>query len=285
MADTLVTDDKKVEDKSLSSAIDKALEVHKPEVKDDTESDDKTEKVEDKTDDKKEDDKFLGLSEQEQEQARQLFAALKDPDKAPAVLDYIASQNGYTKKLAEAETPKEIKEVKRDLTSLLTEALDSNGAGLGALAKLIAPVIDKFVDEKLKENTDDIRKTLAKDEESKLTTAAAAKEKALAQDFFKKDEMPKEVLTDMNKMMDRISPSKDMSVEDYIETIFYAVAGKRGLTKGTVATQEKINKNRNDAPSRLASGTSHAPIEGVNGSKNMSLQQSIEAAMEAAAKQ
>lgn len=282
MADTLVTDDKKIEDKSLSGAIDKAIETHKPDkTKVEDKSDDKTEDGEEK----KEDDKSFGLSEQEQEQARQLFAALKDPDKAPAVIEYIASQNGYARKIAEAETKKEITEVKKDLTSLLTEALDSDGAGLGALAKLIAPVIDKFVDEKLKENTDDIRKTLAKEEEGKLTTAAAVKQKALAQDFFKKDEIPDEVLNDMNKMMDRVSPSKDMSVEEYIETIFYAVAGKRGLTKGTVINQQKIEKNRNDAPSRLASGSSHSPVQGENGTKKMSLQQSIEAAMEAAAKQ
>lgn len=276
MVDTAVVDDKvveKVEKLTLTSAIDAAVvtEDKKIEGADTTVDPDKKD---DKVDDKK-DDKSFGLSEDEQTQARQLFAALKDPDKAPIILEAIAKQGGYAK----IETKKEAVEAKKDLKARLTEHL---GEDLSVLAERLAPAIDSYIEEKLKESQTDIRATLAKREEEKLAEVALTSQKRLAQDFFKKDEIPEDILSDMNKMMDRITPTKDMSVGDYIESIFYSVVGKRGLTKGGIATEDRIKKNRTDAPVRLASAgvaTRPGDTNGRDNSTKMSLTAAIDKAV------
>ncbi len=259
---------------SLTETIDKAVEKHTP----DTEEGTKVKAKEEKKEEKKED---YGLTALEEEQARQLFAALKDDSKAPVVLEHFAKMAGYTKKELETATKKEAEEIKDDIQSVLRESL---GPELEALADRLAPALDKLIDKKLKDNTKDIRDSLAANEAKKLEDVALFTKKQLAQDYFKNDDIPEDIMSDMSKMMDKIDPRAGTSVGEYIETIFHAVISKRGITKATAGTKEKIEKNRNDAPSRLASEGRGSPTEGVAPAKKMSLDAAIQAAAETVGK-
>ncbi len=177
----------------------------------------------------------------------------------------------------ETATKKEAEEIKDDIQSVLRESL---GPELEALADRLAPALDKLIDKKLKDNTKDIRDSLAANEAKKLEDVALFTQKQLAQDYFKKDEIPEDIVSDMNKMMDKIDPKAGTSVGEYIETIFHAVISKRGITKTSAATEDKIKKNRNDAPSRLASEGRGSPTEGESPAKKMSLEAAISAAVE-----
>lgn len=215
-----------------------------------------------------------GLSEAEKTQAEQLFKALKNPETQGSVIEFLAKQAGYQK----IETKQEAKEVKDEVLETLKESL---GEQFDFLADKLAPAINKIVDKKLTENTKDIREKLNEGEEDKLRSAADIKQRELAKEYFDSDAIPDDILEDMEKMMDKISPTKDMTVQQYVETVFYAVAGKRKLTPTTKTSKERTEKNKNDAASHLASsGAKQADAIPV-GSKKMNLNEAVKAAMEA----
>lgn len=222
-----------------------------------------------------------GLSELEEEQARQLFAALKNPEQAPTVLDFLAKQGGYTK----VETKADVKEAKKDIVGQLKEAL---GPDMDYLAEKLGPVIDKYLGEKLEENTKDIRQKVEATEEAKHREEATAAMGKLAKDNFNADEIPDNVAQEMNRLMDNFPPPNVkgkgvMPTGEYLEYIYHMAAGKLGIQPTNKQQEDRRSRNRNDAPSRLASGAS---AKGVSPSgdagKFTTLDAAVRAAVEAA---
>jgi hypothetical protein len=212
------------------------------------------------------------MSAEDQIQAKQLFQALKDPEKAAIVIKFLAEQNGYNK----IETKQEVKEAKDEVVESLKKSL---GPDFDFLADKLAPAIKEILDAKLKESNQDIRATFEQAEETRLKGQADTAMSKIAQEFFQADAIPDDILSDMNKMMDRINPTKDMSVPEYIEEVFYSVVGRKGLTKNTKTKEDTIKKNRDDVPSRLTSRGTKEP-ETPESSKKMSLNEAIDAAAE-----
>jgi hypothetical protein len=272
MADPIVENaEVKVPDKqSLSASVEAAAATHdtkEPEVKE------PEKKESDKKAETKEEPKKDELSALEQEQATQLFRALKNPETAPRVIEIMAKEAGFEK----ITTKKEAAEVKDDVLDALKESL---GTDFDFLADKLAPAIKKIVDSKLAENTRDIRDRLSQEDENKLANAADKKQTTIAREYFDAEVLPDNILDEMSKMMDKVNPSKDMSVEEYVENIFYAVAGKLHLTPTTKSSTEKANKNRSDAPSRLASSGTKQPVGVAVGSKKMGLDEAVRSAVE-----
>jgi len=266
----------KVENKdekvTISGTVDAAMATEEAKIQEDNKTDEK------KVDDEKKitDEQAkpgLELSAVEEEQAKQLFYALKDPKERETIIDFLATKAGYKK----IDTPAKAEETKETIVDTLKKAL---GPELDYLADKLGPAIDRLVDEKLKTNTADIRANLERNEEEKLQSEAARTMQHIAKDVFKADEIPDNILHEMNVLMDKLPPSKDMSVTDYIENIYYSVAGRLGVKVVDKIQEDRRSRNRIDAPSRLASEGGKSGSEGHAPAKTMGITEAIKLAEE-----
>ena len=286
------------EDNSIGGAVDKAIETigDTPEFDDagnlvpaTTKAEDKkTEPTSTDTTDAADDKKKSDPTEVEKAQALELWNSLKDPERAPAIVEFIAKQAGYTKaELKAAEKSVEQTEiVKNDIQDILRESL---GADLTEVADRLAVAIGKILDKKLPEATADLRaKEIAR--ESAIHEQAAENEtKSISEEYFLGKGIPADVEEAMTKLMDEMPPSATISADKYVRKIFNSVAGERGLTKQSQTQQQTRDKNKSDAVSRLASSktaTGQIPDKGTLGAGGKkSLDQIVEDAMQQAAAQ
>jgi hypothetical protein len=242
--------------------------------------DKKPEKADEKKIESKQESAKPGLSEDQIKEATQLYSMLKDPAQGPAVLDWLARQAGYDK--VKVETKTEVQEVKH---GILEDLKESFGPELEFLADKLAPALEKVLNKKLEENTQDIRDSIQQAELEKLTAKSDATYKALSKDFFQTDEPPAEVTARINELIDEMPPSKGMTIDKYMTNLFHIAVGEKGLSKKTAADRantDRANRNRTDAASRLASERVTRGQEGVSVPKSkMSLTDSVTAAMEA----
>jgi hypothetical protein len=215
-------------------------------------------------------------------QGKELIQALKDPARAPIVIDFLAKQAGYTKGEVKAAVKDETKaeELHEDVISFLKESL---GPEFDFLADKIGKGLEKYFDKALVKSQEDIRAEFQRQEQEKLQNQSATALTRLTEGFFGTGaELPDNVTNEMSKYMDRVQPSPDTSVKDYIEDAFNASVMKLGLSKTDKAKQERTNRNRTDASSRLASD--RVPAEEVlhkDNSKPLNRRDAIEAAVAA----
>lgn len=216
--------------------------------------------VEKKAEEKKEEEPGvddLGLTPEEQKQARQLLAGLKDPGKAPVILQHLMKAAG----LEAPETKKEVKEVKKALTEQLKDAL---GPELAYMADKMGPVFQAFLDEKIAEvqEKNEVRfSEVAIEREAKVADTA---QQELAQEFFGTPELPAEFITAVSGLIDDYKPKAGQTTKSYLKDMLHLAAGRLGkpLSKQTQQTDKKIDKNRTDAASRLASDGNRQPPPG-----------------------
>lgn len=229
-------------------------------------------KVEDKKEDKSKEEEELTL------QGRQLMMALKDPEKAGIVIKFLAEQAGYSK----VETKVEAREVKDELLETLKESL---GSEFDFLSEKLAPAISKIVDAQLAKNTKDIREDIENRRLQETQNQADTALKTLSKDFFGKDEIPDDVATTISSLMDKYPPNAKMTVQDYVKDMFGMAVASKGLTKVT-STSDRVDRNRNDAASRLAASEGVREPSGtvVNSNKPMTLDAAVKAAIEEADK-
>lgn len=185
-------------------------------------------------------------------QGKELIQALKDPVRAPIVIEFLAKQAGYTKAEVKAATSEvKVEELHEDIISFLKESL---GPEFEFLADKIGKGLEKYLDKTIEKSQTDIRAEFQRQEQEKLQNQSASALTKLTEGFFGAGaELPDNVTNEMSKYMDRVQPSADTSVKDYLEDAFNASCMKLGLSKTDKAKQERTNKNRTDASSRLAS--------------------------------
>lgn len=202
----------------------------------------------------------LGLSDAEIMNARNLFAALKDPTKAPIVVELLAKANGYEK----PETKKEAIKIAQGMTEELKEVL---GPELEYLADKMGPIFEK----QLKAQVDQVRnETATRISEIELKEwhkVAIREQNALAREYFKEGVLPDKLAQSMVKVMETYKAEKGQSMREYIEDVMALAARRTGttLTKISVKpTDNRVDRNRNDAISRLASdGANRTPKPGI----------------------
>jgi Fe2+ transport system protein B len=219
------------------------------------------------------------------EQGRQLMLALKDPEKAPIVIKFLAEQAGYTKSEVIPQSKAEVKEMKNEILEDLREGL---GEEFSIIADRLAPAIEKILNKQLEKSQADIREKFQEQETEKTRNQASAVITNLTTDFFGADaELPDEVSKEMSKFMDRVSPSPGSSIKEYVEDSFHFAIGKLGLQKPLdKKVAEKVQRNRIDASSRLASVRVPAASNlQKDNSKPMTRQEAIRAAIEAVEKE
>lgn len=264
---------------TLTDAIEKAVE--KTPFPQDVSETQKVEKPEDKVEDKTEQKEEVTeqVVDPEVEQGLMLVRALKDPQQASIVIDYLAKQAGYTKGELKT-TPQE--EAKADLTAILKEEL---GDEFAFLATKIGKGLDKYLSNlKLDDNrTSTLEERLERSERREIESEISTTHTSLAQTYFGSDDMPDNVIQEMNRAMDKF-PANDpsQSPSEYYSDIFNFVAGKLGLQKKSGGRADRVARNREDAPARNLSATNRGITAEPNGSRarKMSLKDSVQLAME-----
>lgn len=220
------------------------------------------------------------------EQGKQLMLALKDPAKAPIVIKFLAEQAGYTKaeiKAAAVDGAK-TQELTDDILSIIKAEM---GEEFDVISERMAKALNKILPQQLEKAQADIRAKFAEQETEKLRGQSASVISSLTTDFFGTDEeLPDEVSKEMSKFMDRVSPSPNSNIKEYVGDAFHFAIGKLGLSKIDKKSAEKVQRNRSDASSRLASARVPASNSLTRESaKPMTRQEAIQAAIEAVGKE
>jgi hypothetical protein len=263
-------------DNTLTEAISKAVETHEDDKPGDAE-------VVDKEDTKEGDDKEDGKEGKDKDEAdeeivngRILYRALKDPAKAGAVIDFLATQAGYSK--ANVQTKTDVKEATKDLTGILERNL---GEEFKFLAPKLAPAIKESIEELMEEHNKDIRTRLDDRELKDIQEETARTHTDLANEWFGSDLMPDKVVKAMSSAMDEFPPTDPkMSAERYYRRIFTLVVGELGLQKEGGTRSDKASRNRKDDIARNLASQNRGVTPSTNGNvKKMSLNDAVSAAI------
>lgn len=225
--------------------------------------DDKTPKGDDDDDD--------GLSPEEIKNARNFFKGLKDPEKAPVLIDFIAKNAGYSK----IETKTELKEAKRDINAILREKL---GDEFEPLIEKLGPALDEILKEKLEESTKGLRESIDNDKKEKLQNEFLGIFKGISKDHYDNKDIPDDVAKEMNAIIEDFEPKAGMSMDKYLKSIHNLALINLG--KSTRPNTGRTEANRKDAPSRLASERGGQPAQGETVPKKMGLDAAVKAAVE-----
>lgn len=266
---------------TLTQAVEKAVEVHDKEIVQQDKSNVAVEEPPEK--EEKEPDKKEGTNKVEEdldtEYGKTLIKALRDPEQAAAVIDFLATKAGYTKQ--NIVTKQDVKEAKSDLMEILERNL---GEEFKFLAPKLAPAIKESLETLLAQNdkTSDLRARIEKQELRDIQIETATTHTNLSREWFGSDDMPKEVITAMSEAMDEFPPTDpNMSAERYYRRIFSLVVGELGLTKKGSNKSDKVERNKQDFAARNLSAQNKGTTPEVNGvPRKLSLKDAVELAVQ-----
>lgn len=211
------------------------------------------------------------LSDEQKIHAQQLFKALNNKQTAGPALQYLAQTLGIQLPAA----PESKKEAVAQAKSLIEE-LQEAAPGLEFMMDKIGPVIEKY----LKAQVDSVREEVeavrternnnkVQDETTRALTTVATKFK------YENNAFPKPVITEMTRLMSKITPTPDLKPIEYIEMLHDAARGKLGLT---ATSQKSTAKN---PATRLASERVSPTSRTSVAPKSISLNEAIANAVEA----
>lgn len=191
------------------------------------------------------------LKEEEVAFAKNLYKALNNPDPQVQLKTLKLLANAANMDLKEIETKKDIKEAEKDLVALLKEGLGE----FDFLAEKLGPVLEKALKSYVAKETEPLKLAQQAAKEEKLRDeVSSAVDKAFSE-YTNATEVKDEVI----KLMDNFKPSAKMAHKDYFRSLIILAASNKGVTlklansQVTQDTNAKIDKNRRDAATRLAS--------------------------------
>lgn len=266
-------------DNTLTEAITKAVEVHDKEVAQQDQSDVVVHEApsgEGKGEEKLKEDKEA--EDQDTEFGKQLIQALRDPQKAEAVIDFLATKAGYTKQTIVSKD--DVRDAKKDILGILETNL---GDEFKFLAPKLAPAIKESLETLLADHISDIKTRIEKQELHEIQIETATTHTSLAREWFGSDEMPKEVITAMSEAMDEFPPTDpNMTADRYYRRIFSLVAGELGLNrKGSRNQGDRISRNREDSVARNLSSQDRGVTPSTSGNpRKLSLKDAVELAVQ-----
>lgn len=179
------------------------------------------------------------LSPQEIKESKQLYKLLKDKQTQKSTLTLLAQRAG----LLQAETKAEVKEAKKDLKALVKEKL---GPEYEFLATKLGDVMEAVLAEERITSAAQLNTIQQKETERETSSALdrlARETKGESKKFEDR----------MIQLMDRIKPSDNLSVYEYLKDLYtLASSGKNAAsTKAQIA--DKIRRNAGNAAERLGS--------------------------------
>lgn len=272
---------------TLENAIQTAIETHKADLPSQDQSSIEVPEVEEtqQTQEEEQTQSEVVPPELDEEtlQGRDLVRALKDPTKAPFVIDWLARQNGYTKDTV--STKKDVVEAKKDLTSILEEEL---GSDLKFMAPKLGKALEKYLGSIQKEPSSEdsdtlknLRERVESTERREIQAELLQTHTSIAKEFFGTDDMPANVATAMSKAMEEFPPNNaNVEPKVYYRKIFNFVIGELGLQKSTSNQRDRSANNRANVPSNLTR-TQKGVTPNMDGNpRKMSLEQSVRLALE-----
>lgn len=235
---------------------------------------DKTEKSDDdkesdKSGDNGESDESEELTDEEVANAKQIFKALKDPNQAPTLVKILAEQAGYLKA---PETKKEAAEQTKDIIAKLREAA---GPELDFLIDKIGPVLKEELASQVNSVRSELRVDQVNRENEKMINETKVAMVTLAQKYYSKNDFPSDVYKEMSGLMNKVNPTPGMKPSDYIEMLYFAVAGKKGINVNNPAQGKRQEANRTNTMERLASDRSAKGQEIADVPRKMTLNEAI----------
>jgi hypothetical protein len=269
---------------SLESAITQAVESHKADLPAQDLSEVKLpsgdEEIVERTTTTEEPETEVEV-DQDAEYGRTLVQALRDPARAPYVIDMLARQAGYTKETINTKT--DVKEAKADLINILEAEL---GDELKFLAPRLGRALDKYLEKTRTEqvpNTElaDLRARVENREKQEVESEILTVHTSISQEYFGADDMPADVAKALSVAMDQFPPNDpNMKPTTYYRKIFSLVAGERGLSKKNATRETKITRSRDDATARQLSANNRGVTPSVNGNaRKMTLDDSVKRAI------
>lgn len=259
MPDTITESTEVKSEPTLSASIESAAETEQPKAEAKAEE---PEKEADET--KVESD---GLTDEERGHAASLFKMLKSPETALDTIRMLAKQAGII------ETKAEAKVAAKTITDLLKEEL---GEEYAFMADKLAPAIEKATRHLVDENTKELKDKFNADSEARIAAEVDAGLKQLTEDFDDADDY----LKDIYELMDENPPSAKAKAENYFKDLYHIAKGRKASSNKVDRLREKVERNRNDAASRLASGGKGTTVKGEAAPKELSITESIKKAME-----
>jgi len=258
-------------DTTLTTAVEKAIE-----------SQDKSDVIIDKEEDT-EKPQEVETSPQDDEDTingRLLVQSLKDPQKAAAIVRYLATQYGYTKE--DIQTKQDVKEVSKGIEGILEKHL---GDDFKFLAPKLGPAIKESLESMLQGNTEtaNLRERLERQEFKDIQNETSNAHVEIAHEWFGSDEMPDNVVKAMSSAMDDFPPTDpNMSPARYYKKIFSMVAGELGLQKKEQKRQDRVERNRQDSGARFLTSQNRGvvPDNAATGARKLSLKDAVSLAME-----
>jgi len=191
---------------------------------------------------------LFGLSAEEQKQAAELFAGLKDPNKQKQIISAMAQLAGLTPQSTKAEK-EEIKEEVLDSAGVLAKHL---GKDFDFLAPKLSAAFDELLEKKLKDSLDPVNTHIRTTEEQRIINETNTAFKMVETKYYGGKGIPNDVQEEMKRCMDVFKPNGTISANDYIMDVYNMARGRMGLTSRP-STEGRTERNRTDAASRLAS--------------------------------
>src|SRR6266853_1380953 len=235
----------------IENATKEASKTEEPETKElGTKEDTEKESPKIKEPDKEE-TKESELRDDEVAFAKNLYKALNNSDPNVQIKTLKLLANAANMDLKEIETKKDIKEAEKDLVALLKEGLGE----FDFLAEKLGPVLERALKSYVAKETEPIKQAqqLIKDEKLRDEVSSAI-DKAFGE-YTNATEVKDEVI----QLMDNFKPSAKMAHKDYFRSLIILAASNKGITLKLANSQisqdnnAKIDKNRRDAATRLAS--------------------------------
>lgn len=239
-------------------------------------------KEEEKKDDEKksEEKKSDDLDDQQKEYAKVLYKALNSNDKEiqQRTLRILAESAGL--KLAEVETKKEAAVVKKSIVESLKESLGE----YDFLAEKLGPALETLLKGMVEESTKDIRETQRNNEILRIQNEVSTSIDAA----FAEYENAKVLGPEVSKLMDQIKfrDTSGMTQKEYFKNLIILAASNnkvalkvKGEKVEPKVNEDKVNKNRNDAASRLASERGAEVKLAIEPAKRMNLKDAVEDAV------
>lgn len=215
------------------------------------------------------------ISDDERNQGINLAKALKDPTLGPALIDYLATQAGYTK----GEIKKAVQTGNTE--SIVDDLADALPPGFEYLGEKLLPAIKKLVENQVEAKTKDIRESASAAQLKHLEGVITDAQKEFSTQYYDGKDLPESLMKEVNRLSNIYTPQPGADPKDHVLNLLHMAKGRVATTKNDKSIPAKKQASAN-VPNILASQKTVTPATSGNGKPTkMSLKESTDAALAA----
>lgn len=183
-----------------------------------------------------------GLSAAEAKEAANLYKLLKDKSQQKNVIRILAQQAGLLGENA-PETKREVAAAKKDLKSIIKDKL---GPEFGFLTDKLGDMMEAVLEQERQSTVEVLNSVQQQRVENETTQALnrlSRETKGESKQFENK----------MIELMERIKPSDNLSVYEYLKDLYTLASSNKSATRSANQLADKIRRNAGNAAERLNS--------------------------------